>query len=75
MADGSRKPKRPFAALTHDDAVILQARCINLRCWARSRIDHCRSEEEKHRPTRIIAFETERRALEAVLRLLDGEEP
>ncbi len=47
-------------ALTQDD------RAIEMRTWAQSRINHCASQDQTTDVT------TERRTLEAVLRMLDG---
>lgn len=55
---------------------ILRARVDDVRAWARSRIDHCRDVEARFdvRSQSMIEAVTERRALQAVLRMLDGEE-
>lgn len=46
-----------------------------LRAWANSRIEWCRREEQKFGAGNIgIEAATERRALQAVLRILNGEE-
>ena len=55
---------------------ILRDRVDNVRAWARSRIDHCRDVEARFDPRSqsVIEAVTERRALQTVLRMLDGEE-
>lgn len=61
-----------------------EVRVCELRAWANSRIAHCRKEELKfgrridgrggNGATQVaIEAATERRALQAVLRILDGE--
>jgi hypothetical protein len=47
----------------------------DLRAWARSRIDVCRQQESKFAPhtDAMIEAYTERRSLEAVLRIVDGD--
>ena len=63
----------------------LTERIADLRAWARSRIEQCRQTEQKfcanltfkrnaQYPQTAIEAWTERRALEAVLRMLNGEE-
>lgn len=54
----------------------LRDRVSDVRAWARSRIAHCRDVEARFdtRSQSIVEAWTERRALEAVLRMLDGEE-
>lgn len=54
---------------------ILRDRVDAVRAWARSRIDHCRDVEARS-DVRSRPYDdawTERRALEAVLRMLEGE--
>jgi hypothetical protein len=48
----------------------------DLRTWAASRIRHCRTHEQKFSPQSDAMIEayTERRTLEAALRILSGEE-
>lgn len=54
---------------------VLLERVKSLRAWARSRIDLCRREEQKFGAGSIsIEAATERRALQAALRILSGEE-
>lgn len=54
----------------------LERRVRELRNWATSRIKWCRREEQKFGGKSNIAIEaaTERRALQAVLRILDDKE-
>lgn len=54
----------------------LPERIDALRAWARSRIAHCRDVEARFdvRSQSMIEAVTERRALQTVLRMLDGEE-
>ncbi len=49
-------------------------RVADLRAWANSRINHCRSKEDAPGFEVVRAqIESERRTLEAVLRILDRE--
>jgi hypothetical protein len=51
-----------------------QDRVAELRAWAQNRIDWCRYEERKFgASSAAIEAATERRSLQAVLRILDGE--
>lgn len=60
----------------HERLPTLADRADELRAWARSRIGHCRDVEARFdsRSQSMIEAATERRALQAVLRILDGEE-
>lgn len=50
-------------------------RVTEVRAWAHNRIRHCREVENRFGGNRASAEETaERRALEAVLRILDGSD-
>ena len=55
---------------------ILRDRVDAVRAWAGSRIDHCHGVEARFdtRSQSMIEAVTERRALQTVLRMLDGEE-
>lgn len=52
------------------------ARLAALRAWARSRIAQCRADEARFdsRSTVIVEAYTERRTLQEVLRVIDGED-
>lgn len=54
----------------------LRDRVDDVRAWARSRIAQCRDVEARFdvRSQSTIEAATERRALQSVLRILDGEE-
>ena len=67
--------------MTQDE--LLRDRVIDLRAWAASRIDQCRRQEEKFGgvedwrgkgpPQSLVEAWTERRALQAVLGILEGK--
>lgn len=52
----------------------LHDRVDDLRAWAKSRINWCEAQEAKSGVAATHCPSTERRALEAVLRQLDGKE-
>lgn len=61
--------------MTDNEREMQVERLQDLRYWARSRIDHCRREEAKFGAAwTAVEASVERRALEAVLRILDGGE-
>ena len=62
------------------EALVFSDRVSDLRAWARSRIDQCRAQERKfgvyngkRLPQALIEAWTERLTLQAVLRILNGE--
>jgi hypothetical protein len=60
-----------MARLTDDE---LRDRVVELRAWSRSRIAHADAEIDRCGEAGAFRAGIEKQALEAVLRILDGEE-